>query len=397
MAVKFTKYDFLDAICLSPKVAIHKGDEIPFVEMANVATGNRKDPVAIEMRKFSGGTKFERNDTVIASIEPCLQHGKSFYFTEHDKGAGSTEYMVFRGIDGITTNEFVYYFMMSYEIREAMIRSMKGATGRQRVDPEVFTGLKIELPDVPTQNKIVAVLSDYDAAIANCRKLIALLEEAAMRLYREWFGDGGGKRNPIESFVENTIAGSWGNGEKSLKLPNRVVCIRGADFEDVGQRDLGKCIIRFISDKHVAERSLRGGDIIVEMSGGSPTQATGRSVLMTEQMVNRYGMPVLCTNFCKLIRPKDGYSYYLYLAWRNLYAEKVMFNYEIGTTGIKNFDYDLFSRDVLIADPGYRIDQFNATVGGLFDQMDACGKTIAGCREARDRLLPRLMKGEIEV
>lgn len=397
MNANFRKMSFLDAICLSPKVTIRKGEDIPFVEMANVAVGNRKDPMAIEVRSFSGGTKFEKNDTVIASIEPCLQHGKSFYFSEHDKGAGSTEFLVFRKIDGVTTDQFVYYFMMSYEIRAAMIRSMKGATGRQRVDTEVFTGMQINVPDIETQDRIAGILSDYDSAIANCRKQIALLEEAAMRLYREWFKDGKGEKKRIGDFVECTIAGSWGTGEVSPKCPNKVVCIRGADFEDIGQRGLGKKIIRYVSDKHMAERSLNEGDMIVEMSGGSPTQATGRNVLMTGQLIQRFGLPVLCTNFCKLIRPEKGYGFYLYLAWKDLYESKVMFNYEVGTTGIKNFDYELFTHDVLITDPGKKIDAFNQVVSPMFDMIDACGTTIADCAEARDRLLPKLMKGEVTV
>ena len=290
--------------------------------------------------------------------------------------------------------KFVYYSLLK---DYSVLHDLSRGAAQKNLNAQQIKDYIISLPPRPIQDRIAGILSDYDSAIVNCRKQIALLEEAAMRLYREWFKDGKGEKKRIGDFVECTIAGSWGTGEVSPKCPNKVICIRGADFEDIGQRGLGKKIIRYVSDKHMAERSLNEGDMIIEMSGGSPTQATGRNVLMTGQLIQRFGLPVLCTNFCKLIRPQKGYSSYLYLAWKDLYASKVMFNYEVGTTGIKNFDYELFAHDVFITDPGKKIDAFNQVVSPMFDMIDACGTTIANCAEARDRLLPKLMKGEIAV
>lgn len=383
MAVKFTKYDFLDAICLSPKVAIHKGDEIPFVEMANVATGNRKDPVAIEMRKFSGGTKFERNDTVIASIEPCLQHGKSFYFTEHDKGAGSTEYLVFRGIDGITTNEFVYYFMMSYEIREAMIRSMKGATGRQRVDPEVFTGLKIELPDVPTQNKIVAVLSDYDAAITNCRKQIALLEEAAMRLYREWFGDGKGEKKSIADISE-TIGGGTPSTSKAEYWDGDIPWVVPTDITR------NSCLSLLSTEKRITKLGLEKS---------SAKMLPAKAILMTSRAsVGYFGIadfPV-CTNqgFISIVPHDEKMRWYLLF---NLITrvEEIRAKAK-GATFAEISKSSFRALDVVIPERA-KLLSFDNIATGIMKSELALDKQIRFLAEARDRLLPKLMKGKIEV
>ena len=146
------------------------------------------------------------------------------------------------------------------------------------INAGILADLPIALPPLPIQRRIAAILSDYDSAIENARRQIALLEEAAMRLYREWFGDGKGERKPLGEFIEITTSGSWGTDTKTVKTPNEVVCIRGADFEEIHGRSLGKQIRRFISDKHLVERSLKDGDLVVEMSGGSPTQSTGRVV-----------------------------------------------------------------------------------------------------------------------
>lgn len=373
MVVKFTKYDFLDAICLSPKVIIRKGDEIPFVEMANVATGNRKEPMAIEMRKFSGGTKFEKGDTVVASIEPCLQHGKSFYFTEHDRGAGSTEYLVFRGIEDITTNEFVHYFMMSYEIRAAMIRSMKGATGRQRVDPEVFTGMKIELPDIPTQKKIAAVLSDYDAAIANCRKQIALLEEAAMRLYREWFGDGKGEKTRLGG-IANIIMGQSPSSD-SYNYDHE-----GLPFHQ-GVTGFG---VRFPVNEmwcRAGTRFANAGDILFSVRA-----PVGRINVSKEKIVIGRGLSAICE--------KRGFQCWLLYALKSYFTKENMIG--SGCIFASTTKNELF--DVKLPYPGGAlIQKFNAIVQPIDDTLVGLDNQIRSLTEARDRLLPKLMKGEIEV
>lgn len=385
MVVKFTKYDFLDAICLSPKVIIRKGDEIPFVEMANVATGNRKEPMAIEMRKFSGGTKFEKGDTVVASIEPCLQHGKSFYFTEHDRGAGSTEYLVFRGTEDITTNEFVHYFMMSYEIRAAMIRSMKGATGRQRVDPEVFTGMKMELPDIPTQKKIAAVLSDYDAAIANCRKQIALLEEAAMRLYREWFADGKGENWHAETAFDfcDIMSGGTPSTKHSEYYEGEIPFFTPADGHNVS------CVLD--TEKHLSSVGVSHCNSQLFPVGTIMVTARG-----TVGNVVYNAVPMAMNQSCYAIKPKDCcFSPLLLFVMLRNEMRQIQ---KAGSSGvfdaIKVETFKLLKLKVPNAELASRcLESFQP----MYAQVEKLSRQICSLTEARDRLLPKLMKGELEV
>lgn len=292
--------------------------------------------------------------------------------------------------------KWLYYYLTSPTGQGALRGNFRGSS-QQYISLDQLRNLEIPVPEKNVRSQIVAILSDYDSAIDNARRQIALLEEAAMRLYREWFRDGKGEKASLSEFVEITTGGSWGTDTKTVKTPNEVICIRGADFEEIHGRSLGKQIRRFISDKHLVERSLKDGDLVVEMSGGSPTQSTGRVVSISDMFLARYGVPVLATNFCKVIRPKSGYSHFLYLAWRDLYVSRIMFNYEVGTTGIKNFDYDLFVSDVEVSNPLPKLTQFNGLVDGMFSSMDMLGSLVQDLTEARDRLLPKLMSGEIEV
>ncbi len=179
---------FLDAIKLNPAISIPKEKVCPFISMENVDF-NLREPLAYEMKAFSSGVKFEDGDTVIARITPCLQNGKSFYCKKIGQGFGSTEFLVFRPQNKAVDNSFLYYYLRTFNVRQRMINSMVGATGRQRVNNDVFKSMEVDFPDINTQRRIADILSAYDDLIENNRKQIKLLEEAAQRLYKEWFVD----------------------------------------------------------------------------------------------------------------------------------------------------------------------------------------------------------------
>ena len=61
---------------------------------------------------------------------------------------------------------------------------------------------------------------------------------------------------------------------------------------------------RYILPKNLANKKLEAGDLVVEISGGSPTQSTGRCTAITQSLLDRYDSSMVCTNFCKAIKPK---------------------------------------------------------------------------------------------
>ena len=143
------KVKFLDVVSLNPRVSLEKGVEYPFVEMSNAVSGARKPERDVYQVYVGGGAKFEKGDTVVARIEPCLQNGKGFQCL-YEKGFGSTEFLVFRPISTKELDyDFLYYYMGQQSIREAMAKTMVGASGRQRVNNAVFKGLYINLPELP--------------------------------------------------------------------------------------------------------------------------------------------------------------------------------------------------------------------------------------------------------
>jgi len=98
-------------------------------------------------RDGRSGSKFRNGDTLFARITPCLENGKTAFvnfMAENEVGRGSTEFIVLRSRS--LTPEFVYCLARTYDFREHAIKSMIGASGRQRVQESCFEKFLILVP-----------------------------------------------------------------------------------------------------------------------------------------------------------------------------------------------------------------------------------------------------------
>ena len=177
-----------------------------------------------------------------------------------------------------------------------------------------------------------------------------------------------------------------------------VYCIRGADIPEVRIGNKGKMPIRYILLKNFETKHLEAGDIVVEISGGSPTQSTGRAAEISDSLLARYAKGMVCTNFCKALKPIRGYSMYVYFYWQYLYHMGVFFNFENGTTGIKNLDLERFieTQPISIA-PDNLVRKFDLLCQSIYSVIYANGMENEKLSLLRDTLLPKLLSGEIDV
>ena len=88
---------FSDFVQINPKVSMKRGNTHPCVMMNEIVPGNRY-VFAPETKEFKGGAVFESGDTLFARITPCLENGKIAQY-QGKPAFGSTEFIVFRGID----------------------------------------------------------------------------------------------------------------------------------------------------------------------------------------------------------------------------------------------------------------------------------------------------------
>jgi type I restriction enzyme S subunit len=180
---------FADFAEINPRLSLQTGSEYPFVEMAQLAPGQRY-VTSQRCRPFAGGgSKFQHGDVLFARITPCLENGKIAQYCGDPAvpAFGSTEFFVFRRRQGVSDAAYLFYLALSRIVREPAVKSMSGASGRQRADLGTVANLEITPPPLPTQRKIASILSAYDDLVENNTRRIAILEEMARNLYREWF------------------------------------------------------------------------------------------------------------------------------------------------------------------------------------------------------------------
>ena len=189
MSIGRIKAPLIDYIEVNPRETIVKGCMAKKIGMDKLQPFCR-DISEYELSEFTGGSKFRNGDTIMARITPCLENGKTAMVNILDKnevGFGSTEYIVFRAKEGLTTPDFVYYLVCSSLVRDPAIKSMVGSSGRQRVQTDVVENLEIDFPLLPDQARIASVLKSFDDKIALNNKINNNLEQQADALYQAFF------------------------------------------------------------------------------------------------------------------------------------------------------------------------------------------------------------------
>lgn len=373
---------FLECVDLNPKITITKGQIYPFVEMANVNTCYRS-PDNVDEKPFDSGVKFQDGDTVIARISPCLQNGKSFYCQNIGTGFGSTEYLVFRPKDDSVDSMYLYYFMMTDFIKLSMINSMTGATGRQRVNNDVFNDIEVCFPNIDIQRKIGEILSAYDNLIENNQKQINLLEEAAQRLYKEWFVDlhfpGYEDVEIVDGLPEgwvfvsiNMVAKLKAGGDKPKTFSEKMTNENKIPVFANGITEKG---LMGFTDKAV----INNPSVTISARG-----TVGVVFLRTEPYV-----PIVRLISVTPIDDKIDILYlFLYLANQNFRSTGAA-QQQITVPLLK-------SKNIVCPTDDVR-KSFNDVITPIFNKIEILEKQIDFASEARDRLLPKLMSGEIEV
>ena len=128
-------------------------------------------------------TKYQHNDILVSNIRPYF---KKIWFSNREGGC-SNDVLVFRANDNIDST-FLYYVLSDDSFFDHMMSSANG-TKMPRGNRKLIPSFEIPLPPLSTQHRIATILSRYDSLIENYQKQIKLLEEAAQRLYKEWFVD----------------------------------------------------------------------------------------------------------------------------------------------------------------------------------------------------------------
>ena len=292
--------------------------------------------------------------------------------------------------------QFVYYYFNSYYGRES-IKTIVEQVAAAGIRGKDLIKLKVPCPSLHEQKQVVDAIEILDKKIEINKEICVNLDEQIKAVFKEMFVDGAECRewdqNNLESLVSSTLGGDWGKESEMGNYTQRVYCIRGADIPEVSMGNKGKMPTRFILPKNYVNKRLVDGDLVVEISGGSPTQSTGRIAAITQALLDRYDQGMVCTNFCRAIKPIPSYSMFLYYYWQYLYERDVFFSYENGTTGIKNLDLSgVLQNEVLSIPPKDTVERFNSFCHRAFARVQSTGLQNENLEELKAVLINELYK-----
>jgi type I restriction enzyme S subunit len=306
---------------------------------------------------------------------------------------------------------FIYYYLkMNYD----NLVNLKSGGSQQNLNALTIRKFPILLPPLPTQKRIASILSAYDDLIEVNNQRIKLLEETARELYKEWFVrmrfpeyqkskfkkgiPTDWRIEPIGKVIDYHIGGGWGNDNKDNRFSVAGYVIRGTDIPKVRAGQANQDVYRFHKASNMKSRELIEGDIVFESAGGSEGQPLGRTCYITQAMMDAYGDKVMAASFCKQIRTTSIPSLYLYYFLNYLYDTGMIEAYQVQSTGISNYQFEPFLKFQQIILPKDDLMQsFHDKAILMQKQITVLGQQNNQLRQIRDRLLPRLISGKLEV
>ncbi|MBT2555825.1 restriction endonuclease subunit S [Arthrobacter sp. ISL-5] len=293
---------------------------------------------------------------------------------------------------------YLYYFLRSDSMAQ-QIESLTSGSAQPQLPVRDLSNATIPVPGMHEQHAIAEVLGALDDKIAANSKLTQTIDNYFMARWSALPANDSLEQVKLTELVGDVIGGDWGTSESAAPSTEEVLCIRGADIADLQGSGLGSMPRRFIKPNSLRRRKLAHMDLVVEMSGGSPTQSTGRVVLITNAMLKRLPLPLSSSNFCRIVRLSNHRNaFFVYALLRESWTRGEFFQFENGSTGIKNLAFADFCATKEVRMPGlWRLQEFNRLADGLFSQMQSLGEESARLMATRDALLPQLMSGKLRV
>lgn len=290
--------------------------------------------------------------------------------------------------------EFLYYLLKS---KQTELTGLQRGAAIPHVTPSIINAVEVLLPDLPTQHRIASILSAYDDLIENNRRQIKLLEEAAQRLYREWFVelrfpghenvkivDGvpeGWRKKPFSQIVTIMSGGT-------PKTDNKAYYNGSIPFYT--PKDSDGAFFSYSTQTYITEEGLSNCH--------SPLYPEGTIVITARGTVGKttiLGVPMAMNQSCYALKCEQySMPYYLFFSLNEEVRKlKAMANGGVfNTIIVKTFD------NICMFEPELSVvSHFNEMVSTYMESIKLKMKQQQKLIEARDRLLPKLMSGEMEV
>lgn len=370
---------------INPRESLSKGVVAKKVPMDKLQPFCRDIPEFV-LEEYKGGTKFRNGDTIMARITPCLESGKIAkvsVLSDGEVGFGSTEYIVFRVIDGVSDADFLYYLICSPLVRNPAIKSMVGSSGRQRVQTDVVANLDIELPPIEEQRKIGGLLKAIDDKIELNNAINNNLEQQAKAIFSNEFltletlPDGWKQASLIDiaDYLNGLAMQKYRPSADETGIPVlKIKELRQGCCDDNSE---------LCSPSIKSEYIIHDGDVIFSWSG---------SLLVD----------FWCGGICGLNQhlfkvTSKNYDKWFYYAWTKHHLDRFIAVAADKATTMGHIKRDELAKAEVLIPNEADYNRIGTLLQPIYDLIIANRIENKRLAETRDILLPRLMSGELDV
>lgn len=335
--------------------------------------------------------------SIIGSIGGC-------YLIKDDKEkiGISSSVAIFRPIKDVIDEKYLFYFLKS-ELFQQNVNAVKTGAAQGFMSLGRLSLVEISYPkSLPTQQKIASILSAYDDLIENNRRQIKLLEEAALKLYKEWFvklNFPGHETTKIadgipDGWIETTI-GDIVKIKSGFSFKSEWWQEKGypvVKIKDIGNNTLDITSFDFVSEERTLKCKdflLNEGDLVIAMTG-----ATIGKIGLVPKIDNLYTNQRVGKFF-----PNDKGEWqtpFLFCFYNSDSIQNQIIALSSSSSAQPNISGNQLESFKVILNKNL-INLFNRITEPMFKKILKCQIEIQKCQLARDKLLPKLMNGEIEV
>ena len=383
---QWKEYRLEDFIHFNPTISLKKGTVARKIAMDNLIPHSRKI-YSWSIEPYSGGAKFQNGDTIMARITPCLENGKHSYVSILDEGEiayGSTEYIVMRGINGISNNLFIYYLSQYSKFKNAAVKSMVGSSGRQRAQVDVLKNLAFNLPGLTEQKRIADFLSSLDDKIELNRQINDNLEQQAQALFNHYFVENTELLGEYDEVSLLDIA-SYTNGlamqkyrpseDETSYLPVMKIKELGQGFTD-SNSDICTCNIPEIY-------IINSGDIIFSWSGTLMVKIwCGETAGLNQHLFKVYS---------------ESYEKWFYYFWTKYHLRKFINIAKDKAVTMGHIKREDLAKSKVILPNQATLQNLNKIFSPIMNSIINNEIESKQQVQLRDILLPRLMSGELKI
>lgn len=380
---------------------LHDYDDIPIIKIGNISNGGnidiKKETQYVSNEFLSIDKKYHINcGDILISLTGSHINQPNSMVGRSCRSYDTDTYLLNQRAGKVicnddTNDDYMYYLLNLRAVKENIVNRAYGAANQVNVSPSDIMKIKWTFPDIIIQNRIGAILSNYDKLIFINTKRIKTLEQMAENLYKEWFVRFRFPGHENAEFEKENPKNWIINYTNTMKRPKTW---RYAKLSEFGE---------FIRGKNITSEQMVEGEIPVISAGIEPSgyhnqsNVHGECITISASGANagllKYNLSDIWAADCSYYQ-NDENLWFVYNSLR--FLQKLLFNLQCGAAQPHVYPKHINKISIIKPDDNLIV-QYCNTVKPFYDEIYKLMKSNENLIKQRDLLLPRLMSGKLEV